>query len=259
MKKKTNLLIPIAILAALGGAAYWYHLQPPGQEGQPTEAPKTTEEMKKDHYEVGSDAHKAGGPLPKLEESDNDLTHALNGIVTKERMEQILHMNNFIQRFVVTIDTATTSKFTIEFLPVALAPGKFSAVGKDDDATFSDKNAERYRSYVNFAKDVDAKQAVAIYARFYPLFQQAYDELGSKGYFNDRLVAVIDHLLETPEPKGRIQLTKSMMSYKYADPALENLSAGQKTLIRIGPENEKVLKEKLRQFREQLVHLKNAK
>jgi hypothetical protein len=41
--------------------------------------------------------------------------------------------------------------------------------------------------------------------------------------------------------------------YQFADPKLEDLSAGQKLLIRMGPANERNLKEKLRDFRAELV------
>jgi len=37
--------------------------------------------------------------------------------------------------------------------------------------------------------------------------------------------------------------------YLYADPKLESLSAGQKTLIRMGPANEALIKDRLRALR----------
>ena len=47
----------------------------------------------------------------------------------------------------------------------------------------------------------EPSQAAALYRRLYPLFQQAYAELGyPTGHFNDRLVEVVDHLLAAPEP-----------------------------------------------------------
>ena len=53
-------------------------------------------------------------------------------------------------------------------------------------------------------ESVDTGRLAALYVRFYPLFQQAYRDLGyPNGYFNDRLVEVIDHLLVTPEIAGR--------------------------------------------------------
>ena len=41
--------------------------------------------------------------------------------------------------------------------------------------------------------------------------------------------------------------------YQFADPKLEDLSAGQKLMIRMGPANERALKAKLRDFRTELL------
>ena len=44
------------------------------------------------------------------------------------------------------------------------------------------------------------QQLASIYVRYYPLFQEAYEELGYPGrYFNDRVIEIIDHLLQTPD------------------------------------------------------------
>ncbi|MCY7369335.1 MAG: DUF3014 domain-containing protein, partial [Polaromonas sp.] len=85
-----------------------------------------------------------------------------------------------------------------------------------------------------------------------------------KAYFNDRVVAVIDHLLTTPAPAGplRVRLTevkgpinpaRTWVRYEFEDPKLEGLSSGQKLLIRTGPENQARLTAKLRAVRQQLV------
>ncbi len=89
--------------------------------------------------------------------------------------------------------------------------------------------------------------------RLYPLFQQAYVELGHlDGYFNDRVIEVIDHLLAAPSPDGPIPLVRPNVMYQFADPALESRSAGQKFLIRIGPDNAARVKTQLRALRERL-------
>jgi len=94
---------------------------------------------------------------------------------------------------------------------------------------------------------------VAVYRRFYPLFQQAYVELGyPKGYFNDRLVEVVDHLLAAPEIDGSIALVQPRVLYQFADPELEARSAGHKILLRMGPENAAQVKAKLRAIRSEL-------
>ncbi len=92
-----------------------------------------------------------------------------------------------------------------------------------------------------------------MYARFYPLFQQAYAELGYPNrYFNDRLVEVIDHLLAAPEVQGPVELVRFGPYFEFADPDLEELSAGRKLLVRMGPENAAVIKSKLRELRREI-------
>src|SRR5690606_10298494 len=102
----------------------------------------------------------------------------------------------------------------------------------------------RYAPLVVVVEAADMAQVAALYRRLYPLFQQAYEELGFPGrYFNDRLVVVLDHLIATPVPtgplavqlvevKGPVASDRPWVRYEFSDPALESLSAGQKMLLR---------------------------
>jgi hypothetical protein len=110
-----------------------------------------------------------------------------------------------------------------------------------------------------------------MYARLYPLFQQAYEEQGYPGkYFNDRVVEVIDQLLATPElsepikltlthVQGPIQSSQPWLRYEFDDPDLEARPAGQKILLRMGRGNADLLKNKLREFRERIVKRKSIR
>jgi hypothetical protein len=94
------------------------------------------------------------------------------------------------------------------------------------------------------------QRLAAVYFRFYPLFQKVYQDLGyPNGYFNDRLVQVIDVLLATPQMLGPIDLTRPNVMYIFADPSLESRPAGQKILIRMGPDNASIVKSKLAELR----------
>jgi hypothetical protein len=100
---------------------------------------------------------------------------------------------------------------------------------------------------------VPARAAVEIYAQAYPLFQQAYEQLGYPGkYFNDRLVEAIDDLLAAPEVDAPLKLMQPKVLYEFADPDLETRSAGQKILIRMGKDNALKVKAKLREVRQEL-------
>ena len=82
------------------------------------------------------------------------------------------------------------------------------------------------------------------------MFQRAYVDLGHpQGYFNDRLVEVIDHLLETPEVDGPVMLVRPHVLYEFQDPALEALSSGQKLMLRMGSGNAGIVKTSLQELR----------
>ncbi|RYE79988.1 MAG: DUF3014 domain-containing protein, partial [Oxalobacteraceae bacterium] len=132
--------------------------------------------------------------------------------------------------------------------------GAFLVNKTGSEPTIATANAARYTPYVELAKRTDAAQLVKTYASFYPLFQAAYVELGyPKGYFNDRLVEVVDHLLAAPTADGPVRLTQPHILYKFADPQLEKASAGHKIMLRMGNQNALIVKAKLREIRTELV------
>ena len=125
--------------------------------------------------------------------------------------------------------------------------------GSENDLAISPKNAERYVPYVKVLNAANTQQLVQLYIRLYPLLQQAYEDLGYPDkYFNDRLIEVIDHLLDAPDVAGSVKLVQPKVVYKFADPELETRSIGQRIMIRIGSQNEAVLKAKLRDIKREL-------
>jgi len=84
----------------------------------------------------------------------------------------------------------------------------------------SAENYARYAPFVHLVQSTDPKTLATVYFRLYPLFQQAYEDLGYPGkYFNDRLVEVIDHLLETPDVQGPIELVQPKVSMSSRTPS----------------------------------------
>jgi len=192
--------------------------------------------------------------LPHLGESDRVVKDALAALWGERTVEELLYPNELVRRFVATIDNLPRPKVALRVMSVKPAPGAFKTTGKGDDVVIAQDNAARYRLHVQVAKSIDSAKLVSLYVRFYPLFQQAYEELGYPGaYFNDRLVEVIDHLLAAPQLPPQAKLVRPKVFYKFADPGLEASSAGHKILMRIGNENAAVLKAKLAEIRGELV------
>lgn len=191
-------------------------------------------------------------PLPALETSDSTMKNALTELSGGGLVDALM-LQGFIRRVVATIDNLPAPKVAIRVLPVKPVDGAFAVSGEEGSYTIAAANAVRYAKYVKLAEAIDSKKLAAFYIHYYPLFQQAYRELGyPKDHFNDRLVAVIDHLLETPELKTPVALVRPKVFYLYADPELEKRSAGQKILMRMGAENAGKIKAKLREIRAEI-------
>ncbi|MDE2360824.1 MAG: DUF3014 domain-containing protein [Betaproteobacteria bacterium] len=201
----------------------------------------------------------AGAPmqppaLPALADSDPALQDAMAAIFGKAPLDRIFHLQQIVQRFVATIDNLPRQTAAVQRMPVQPVGGSLLTAQADGQTVVASDNAVRYAPYVSVMEAADTGRLVATYVRFYPLFQKAYEDLGYPGkYFNDRLVYVIDDLLAAPEPAGPIALVQPKIIYKFADPQLESLSAGQKIMVRMGHDNELRVKAKLRAIRQALV------
>ena len=195
-------------------------------------------------------------PLPTLADSDVPVTDAVASVIGAEEAARWLVPGNFVRRVVLAVDSLG-SRLAVkpEFRPVAPAPGAFAVAGEaeaseEESLMLDPANYDRYTPLVRLAEATDMRRVAAVYLRYYPLFQQAWEEIGAPdSYFNDRLVAVIDDLLAAPELAEPPALVQPRVYFEYADPALEARSSGQKLLVRMGPENAAVIKRKLRELR----------
>ena len=200
-------------------------------------------------------------PLPAPEQADAYVADALAELLGRKPVLTFLATDGFAARLVATVDNLDRPLAAARLWPVNPSPGRFQTAPAADGTLIGADNTKRYAPFVQFVAGVDAAKVVALYRRLYPLFQRAYEELGYPGkYFNDRLVKVIDHLLETPEPAGplKVRLTEvkgpipsstPWLRYEYEDSAFEARSAGQKILLRMGTAHSRQLKAKLTEVR----------
>ena len=191
--------------------------------------------------------------LPALDQSDDAILAGLLALTSDDALKSLLRQDAIVSRMVSTIDALPKQTVGMNVLPLRTPTGRFQVQSDDGMFVESKKNLDRYETYMYVADRMNPQAAAAWYKRNYPLFQQAYRDLGTGGYFNDRLIEVIDHLLAAPEPKGKLQLIPAKVGYVYADRNYEQLSVGQKFMIRVGKANEAKLKEKLRALREAIV------
>lgn len=193
-------------------------------------------------------------PLPPLDQSDADALGGLTELFGQKTVADFVVPERVIRNIVVTIDNATRQQMALNQRPIKPTSGDFITAGSEEAPTLAPENHARYAPFVAAVRSIDAKTLVSLYRGLQPLFQQSYEELGHpNGVFNNRLVEVVDHLLETPDAPAEIRLVQPSVLYLYADERLEKLSSGQKLLIRMGNENAAVVKSKLREIRAELL------
>jgi hypothetical protein len=267
-RKAGRIAVGIALALVVAGGGWWYWQRP-----ESTDAPA-----------VATVGEEAGDVVAAADDTPPPIEHPLEAAVpdapadaappanpdqaAKQALGEVFGgaLDEWVvdeqlaRRLVATVDNLPRST-SIEKLRPLRAPATpfevqrevMDAVGGIERITLSSANYARYATLVALLSRTDAATAATAYRRIYPQLQAAYEDIGYPGrYFNDRLVAVIDHLLATPEPEGPLLLEQPKVMYTYSDADLEALSPGQKLLLRAGVDNARAVKQKLREFRAQI-------
>jgi hypothetical protein len=224
------ILLALAVIAAM--YYFWSKRDLPGLTPVASTPPATqpaapAEEAKPEVPQAQAPSAEPAKPLPSIEQSDAMMRDTVSGLVGRKAFEAMVYPSQLVRRIVATVDNLPRETAPRRVMPLAAVPGAFGASGEGDEMVLS--------------------------AEAYPLFQRAYADLGfPKARFHDRLLAAIDDMLEAPVPTGPVKLVRPKVLYQFADPELEGLSAGQKIMVRMGPENEARVKAKLRESRRAL-------
>jgi hypothetical protein len=254
----------LALVAAAAGVFLWvhFHSSQPDSARSPiaiTSPTETTPVAPHTQYPVPTETPQADSAQAQqavTSPADNSIEAALSALFGKDKFEAVFNIKDLVRRIVVTVDNATKlQQPSQEFSPFKPMEIEFVATGKGADQSISPRNFERYKPYVDLVRNTDMHQIAKLYVRYYSLFQSAYQDLGTQGYFNDRLIEVIDHILSTPDVKSPIKIHQPTYKYryKYVDDQIEALSSSQKLLIRTGEDNAQVIKAKLRELRPLLI------
>ena len=256
-------LIPVLLALGVAAGLWYYRTQvsvpdsaptalPVERVVEPTPAPAPLHPMESPAPEIADSP--ALVPLPALGDSDEYFKLEL-AMILGDSVEEKLAQSGVIEKLVATIDNLPRAQVAERIRPLAAVEGTFLVDGQDASGEFaiSSSNAERYDGLIALLQSADLNAVMDLYRRFYPLFQSAYVQQGyPDGYFNDRLVEVVDHLLETPDVSEPIALIRPHVLYQFEDAELEALSSGQKIILRMGAEHAAVVKQWLRDMRQLL-------
>lgn len=257
MKKTAPFLLLIILFAAAG----WYSLSkepdavhelPPPVLPTPIPVEENQPEVQQEEVVVSLEPVIIPDPLPVLNDSDPGFIEALAEIMGAGPLAEFLVKSQVISRIVATVDSLTSRQVPSQINPIKPPEDTFITATEGESEIMAAENFARYDAYVALIQNVDSEALMALYHHYSPLFQQAWEENGGEGSFDERLGEVIDHLLETPDVPGPVYLTKPEAVYLFEEPELEAMTAGQKILVRMGSVNAGLAKQKLREAKDQL-------
>ena len=260
-RSKAPIVAGVVVLAGVAFAA-WQWLRPaatPEAAGPPAAAAPTTLPPPPPEPAIANPVE--APPDTPAAPTAADLESALTALAGADTVQSLFRLQDLPRRIVTTVDNLGRAQASSSVWPVNPPAGEFTTDRSGQVEVIAPANYARYVKHVATLEAVDGAAAGAAYRRLYPLLQQAYENLGYPGkYFNDRLVVVIDLLLATPEPTGPVAVRlpafgadlkpeRPWVLYEYDDPALQQLSAGQRILVRMGPDNLRRVKSKLKEIR----------
>ena len=237
-----------------GAGVVWVRVHPPpaspGTPPQPKAAAEPAPTPPPIKHPLDTEAA-ADPALPKLADSDAAAWGALSQLFQGEGPLTLLLRDHLIQRLVTQVDNLDKPSVPPTVLAARQLPGNLQVEPGEGGERIAASNAARYAPYVQAFTALDPAATATSYKRFYPLIQQAYVDLGRpEGYFNDRLVTVIDHLLDTPElAQPPLVQRDERGRYRFVDPTLQSRSIGQKALLRMDPAQARAVKQQLRAIR----------
>ena len=166
------------------------------------------------------------------------------------QLRKYFNLQEQARRLVITVDNLPREHVPSQ-LRVTRGVPELLRVKKDGETiTLDPSNYERYDRIISYVEKMDARKIGRLYAKFYPLLQRTYEETGfPEERFHDRVLAALDDMMDAPRPTGPIRLVQPKVLYRFEDDHLESLSAGQKIMIRVGPDNAARLRKVLARVR----------
>jgi hypothetical protein len=160
-----------------------------------------------------------------------------------------LKQSDLARRAASAVEIMNNGKLPKDALGFLMMKKPFSTVKNAGKTYLDPKSYARYDAPAAAIDSIDAQAAAKLFKTAKPLLNEACEELGRRGCdFQAGVVTLIKSLLAAPEVDGAIAVRPKVVSWAMTDPKLENLSAPQKILIRMGPKNGPKVQSKLRAF-----------
>ena len=190
-------------------------------------------------------------PLPRLEESDDAVRDALGNIPLGTAGQQYLMPSNIIERSASLIYLMAQGDVPYKLFPVSRPKAAFPISDDGSQVVTDPAGFERYDALTQWLESLELEPLLSSLESFIPLFREAWSYYGEdRTAFDMAVVMTLDLVIATPEVNlSEARLIRKEGVWRFEDPAIEGLAPIQKQVLRMGPENAKILKAKAEQMR----------
>ena len=184
--------------------------------------------------------------LPALSESDALFKTSV--LAVSAGLEPWLTAEQLIKKYIFIVNDFSQGLHPYKHFSFISMTKPFSASQDANGFYIARKSYQRFDQLAAAVDKIDVAYAVRLYQQFRPLFEQVYQEFAyaEEHKLEDIFKKAAANVLQTPIIETNIRLIQPTVYYKYADSKLEKLNPVQKQMLRMGPENTRIIQNKLR-------------
>lgn len=236
-------IVAVVVLLAVAVGGYLYvgsrRRAPEAQPAQVAETPASPAPLGSDSLAVD---------VPPLDASDVLVRELVRQLSAHPLVATWLARDGLIRNFTVAVSNISEGTTPAKHLAALRPSARFQVVERADGTYLDPQSYARYTELASAFASANPADAAKLYATLKPRIEEANAELGAPaGSFDATLERAIVQLLQTPVVTAPIRVEPTgAVGYRYSDDRLEGLTSSQRQLLRMGPENTRVIQQALR-------------
>lgn len=253
MDEKKKVLLTggiIVCVAAVAVIAYFLFFRPKGEIPASTAGLSQQVEAKPEsEVPVQVETEELATLDIDLENSDETVRERALGLSANEMFARWLKTEGIITKFTAAVDNIANGMSPRSHIDFFKPDEKFKTYVEDDVYYISPDSYDRYNPVAAVVSSLDAEGCAKLFRELKPAFQEAYADLGyPEADFQKTLEKAFVELLEVPVLEYDMPVEKKIQTFAYVNGELERLSDAQKHFLRMGPQNVRKIRDKIREI-----------
>lgn len=196
-------------------------------------------------------------PAVTQESADDYAREIIDSVNGGKALKQFVAGDYVVERTVAILDTLRRGEVPYKLLPVGKPASAFPITDDGLRVTMDPAGFARYDTFANWVNSLDTDAIITGFNDFESLATTALSNMGVNDFdIRGVALAATTQILATPALPAGAELMRREANWVYMDPELESLTALQKQVLRMGPENAELVQQKARELRGAL--LRNA-